>query len=211
MGTEKNFEKLQYITRGETQEMVLAECRAFLDGGGRWVQLRMKGAQAEVVVAAGRALRELCDEYGAMLTVNDNPMLVSNIAADGVHVGSSDMPVAEARKLVGEGVVGATANTFDDVVRLVANGADYIGLGPFRFTTTKKNLSPVLGIEGYLNIVKNCKERGIKVPIIAIGGVEVEDVAAILATGVHGIAVSGAIGAQADPTLATAKFLEQIR
>lgn len=206
----KSDKKVQYITRGGSMEAVLAECKAFLDGGGRWIQLRMKGAEWELIVAVGRALKTLCTEYEAMLIINDNPKLVSEIGADGVHVGSSDMPVSQAREVIGDGIVGATANTFEDVARLVAEGADYIGLGPYRFTTTKKNLSPVLGVEGYRGIMERCREIGINVPIVAIGGVEVEDVASILATGVCGIAVSGAIGAQVDPKTATQRFVEAV-
>ena len=106
----------------------------------------------------------------------------------------------EARKLLGKDrVIGATANTFEDIVEHVKNGVDYIGLGPFRFTTTKQNLSPVLGLEGYREIMAKCTVAGITVPVFAIGGIEKEDVAELMETGISGIAVSGLIASSSDP------------
>ena len=111
-----------------------------------------------------------------------------------VHLGKNDMPVDEARKMLGRGrIIGGTANTFADVERLSRQGADYIGCGPFRFTTTKKNLSPVLGLEGYRDITAQMKAHDIQLPIVAIGGILHRDIPAIMQTGVTGIAVSGAI------------------
>ena len=114
--------------------------------------------------------------------------------ADGVHLGKNDMPVDEARKMLGRNrIIGGTANTFEDVERLSRQGADYIGCGPFRFTTTKKNLSPVLGLEGYRSITAQMKAHDILLPIVAIGGILHQDIPAIMQTGVTGIAVSGAV------------------
>ena len=85
------------------------------------------------------------------------------------------------------------ANTFDDIERLSRQGADYIGCGPFRFTTTKKNLAPVIGIEGYRDIIEKMEAAGIDLPVVAIGGITADDIDDILATGVRGIAVSGTV------------------
>ena len=104
------------------------------------------------------------------------------------------MPVAEARQVLGEGfLIGGTANTFEDIVRHYQGGADYIGCGPFRFTTTKQNLSPVLGLQGYANLMQQMKETDIHLPVVAIGGITRQDIPDILRTGVHGIALSGAV------------------
>ena len=102
------------------------------------------------------------------------------------------------------------ANTFDDIERAVADGADYIGLGPFRFTTTKKKLSPVLGIEGYADILNKCRDRGFNVPIVAIGGITLKDIAAIVQTGVSGVAVSGTILKAENPSEMTARIVEAL-
>ncbi len=99
------------------------------------------------------------------------------------------MPVAEARGILGkEFIIGGTANTFDDVKMHYKAGADYIGCGPFRFTTTKKDLSPVLGLEGYRSIILQMKEANIHLPIVAIGGITLEDIPSIMETGITGIA-----------------------
>ena len=90
-------------------------------------------------------------------------------------------------------IIGGTANTFEDVKAHHEASANYIGCGPFRFTTTKKNLSPVLGLDGYRHIVKQMKDANIQLPIVAIGGITAEDIPAIMQTGVTGIALSGTI------------------
>ena len=89
--------------------------------------------------------------------------------------------------------MGATPNTFDDLYAAVKDGADYVGLGPFRFTATKKNLSPVLGEEGYREIIAKCDDVGIHIPVVAIGGITEKDVPSIMRAGARGIAVSSAI------------------
>ena len=114
--------------------------------------------------------------------------------ADGVHLGKQDMPPAEARALLGPGfIIGGTANTFADIERLAVAGVDYIGLGPFRFTTTKQNLSPVLGLAGYADLLAQCRAAAINIPLIGIGGITLPDVAPLLGLGLHGVAVASAI------------------
>ena len=87
------------------------------------------------------------------------------------------MSPSDARKILGNGyIIGGTANTLDDIERLIKEGVDYIGLGPFRYTETKKNLSPILGIGGYKKILTACKEKGYTIPIVAIGGITKNDI-----------------------------------
>ena len=132
--------------------------------------------------------------------------------ADGVHLGKNDMPVDEARRLLGhDKIIGGTANTFEDIERLHRQGTDYIGCGPFRFTTTKKSLSPVLGLEGYKRIVSDMKAHGIDLPIVAIGGILKSDIADIMQTGVTGIAVSGGILNAESPTEEMKQFISLIK
>ena len=132
--------------------------------------------------------------------------LVHRLGADGVHLGKNDMPPREARALLGpQKIIGATANTFGDIRRAAAQGADYIGLGPFRFTRTKEKLSPILGIEGYREILARCAEQGIRLPVVAIGGITAADVDALMATGIAGIALSGALLNAENPAEETKK------
>ena len=136
----------------------------------------------------------MCRDVGATFIIDDRVELVKELGADGVHLGKNDMPISEARKVLGSAfIIGGTANTFEDVKAHYEASANYIGCGPFRFTTTKKNLSPVLGLEGYRHIVEQMEEANIHLPIVAIGGITAEDIPAIMQTGVTGIALSGTI------------------
>lgn len=198
---------LQFITHRTNRYDEIAGTRAVLAGGCRWVQLRMKEASDEEYLRVGHEIARLCRTAGAVFLLDDRVHLVRALGADGVHLGRHDMPVDEARRLLGAGYrIGATANTFADIERAAALGADYIGLGPYRFTETKRNLSPVLGLEGYRTIAAQCRATGIALPTVAIGGIEAADVAALLAAGVDGIALSGALLRADDPAAETQKI-----
>ena len=185
---------IQFITHTNSRYGYTDGARMALEGCCRWIQLRMKGATDDEVRPIAHEIRKLCTEYNAKFILDDRVNLVIDTGADGVHLGKNDMPVDEARKMLGRNkIIGGTANTFEDVERLSRQEADYIGCGPFRFTTTKKNLSPVLGLEGYRDITAQMKAHDIQLPIVAIGGILHQDIPAIMQTGVTGIAVSGAI------------------
>ncbi len=200
--------ELQFITHYTDRYTYFDSARMALAGGCRWIQLRMKEATEEEVEKEAIRVQDLCRQYGATFIIDDHVALAKKLHADGVHLGKKDMPIAEARKLLGKDfIIGGTANTFEDVQMHYAAGADYIGCGPFRFTTTKKNLSPVLGLEGYRNIVSRMKEAGINLPIVAIGGIAFEDIPAIMQTGVSGIALSGSILRADDPIAETRRII----
>ena len=200
---------IQFISHSNERCSYLDGIRLALEGGCKWVQLRMKNAPDEQVAQLGVQARGLCDRYGSKLILDDRVNLVVQTGADGVHLGKNDMPIAQAREILGPGkIIGGTANTFEDIVAHWKSGADYIGCGPFRFTTTKKNLSPILGLEGYRDIVARMKDAGITLPLVAIGGITAEDIPAILETGVDGIAVSGTVLRAEDPAAEMAKLIE---
>ena len=200
--------ELQFITHFTEKYSYYDSARMALEGGCRWIQLRMKDASPEEVEQEALRVQALCRTYHATFIIDDHVELVKKLHADGVHLGKHDMPVAEARRLLGNGfIIGGTANTFDDVKMHYEAGADYIGCGPFRFTSTKKNLSPILGLEGYRRIVSQMKEAGINLPIVAIGGITREDIPAILQTGVTGVALSGTILRADNPAEETRRIL----
>ena len=202
---------IQFITHSNNRYGYVDGARLALEGGCRWVQLRMKEATEAEFMAAAAEIGRLCKEHGATFVLDDHVEWVENTGADGVHLGKNDMPIDEARKILGsDKIIGGTANTFEDVERLYRQGADYIGCGPFRFTTTKKNLSPVLGLEGYQHIVDQMKSHGINLPIVAIGGILESDIKSILATGVSGIAVSGGILNAENPAEEMQRFLKLV-
>lgn len=199
---------LQFITHTTERYGYVEGAIEALNGGCKWIQLRMKGADADDIRRAVDKLKPLCQEKGAILILDDHVELTSQLDIDGVHLGKNDMPPAEARALIGEKyIIGGTANTFDDIKNLVAQGVDYIGLGPFRYTETKQNLSAILGIEGYKNILSQCRAAGITTPIVAIGGIEPDDIPTIMQAGVSGIALSGAILRSDNPAETTHKII----
>ena len=202
---------LQFITHTNEQYDYYTSARAALEGGCRWIQLRMKEADDDTILAVGHRLRTLCNHYGATLILDDKVELVDTIKADGVHLGKNDMPPAEARRLLGDkAIIGGTANTIDDIGHLVASGVNSIALGPSRSTQTNKKLSPILGIEGYRHILQQCHERGYSLPIVAIGGIELDDIPVLMATGISGIALSGTILRAANPIEETQKIINCI-
>lgn len=188
------FSKLQYISQGETGTDQIANIRDTLDAGCKWVQLRFKSAGESELAATAEQVKKLCDSYKATFIINDHVQLAQTIDASGVHLGLSDMPVTEARQMLGtDKIIGGTANTLEDVLSRVEEKCDYIGLGPFRFTHTKKNLSPILSLAGFEKIMTAIDLKSIHTPVYAIGGILSEDVESIMRTGVYGVAVAGEI------------------
>jgi thiamine-phosphate pyrophosphorylase len=193
--------KLHYISQPAIDGSHITAIKNALDAGCRWIQLRVKDAQEADVLAYAVEAVALCRPYGAKLIVNDFPEIALKAGADGVHLGLEDMPVSKAREIVGNKfIIGGTANTISHVLARIAEGVDYIGLGPFRFTTTKKKLSPILGLDGYTDIMNEIQNAGVKTPVIAIGGIETNDIPHIMRTGIYGVAISGAITHAADRT-----------
>ena len=185
---------VQFITHTAPGLDYEASAMLALEGGCQWIQLRMKQAADSEVEPIARHLLAACREHGATFIIDDRAELATAIEADGVHLGQHDMPVQEAREFLGHGfIIGGTANTLDDVRRLHRASADYIGAGPFRFTTNKEGLAPILGLEGYAQLVAGMEAEHIRLPLCAIGGITLADIPALLATGVKGVAVSGAV------------------
>lgn len=206
---------IQFITHANNRYDYLDGVRMALEGGCRWIQLRMKDASEEEILKTAESTRKLCRQYDAVFLLDDYVELVERTGADGVHLGKNDMPIDEARRLLGKDkIIGGTANTFEDVKRIYSAGADYIGCGPFRFTTTKKKLSPILGLVGYRRIIEQMTAYGINIPVIAIGGILLQDVPDIMQTGVSGVAVSGAIlNANNDdnPVTTMKRFINELK
>ena len=203
---------LQYITDHKEGVSIPEQVEAVCKGGCRWVQLRMKEADREEFIRVGRTVKEICKRHGALFLVNDNVDIALELDADGVHLGKEDMDPLEARRILGYSkIIGGTCNTFEDVVTRFRQQVDYIGLGPFTYTSTKKRLSPVLGLEGYQKIMEACQEEGIYLPVHAIGGIREDDIQPILSTGVTGIALSSLLKNSEDITGKTREMVEQLK
>ena len=197
-----NFEniKIHYIThksdKYKPHELAEAACKA----GIKCIQLRMKNSGDEDIIAEGHKIREICNKYNAIFILNDKLELADIVKADGVHLGKEDMNIRQAREIAGKKmIIGATANTFQDILNAYNNSADYIGLGPFRETFTKEKLSPVLGADGLKNIIDKCNKNNIKIPVYAIGGIKKENIRDLSETGISGVALSSAITDAGNP------------
>lgn len=204
--------KLHYITQevpGKTHWQLAEEaCKA----GVNWIQLRVKNTTETEYLSIARKTQAVCLSYGVTLIINDNVAIAHAIRAHGVHLGKNDMEVDAARKILGDdAIIGGTANTMEDIQKAYLKGASYIGLGPYRFTTTKEKLSPILGLEGYQRIMKQMKEEQINIPVVAIGGLQPADVTGLVGAGLHGVAIGSAIGLSADMPAAVAAFKQQLK
>lgn len=183
--------KLHYISRGSSVTEHIDNILKACSNGAELVQLRLKNYSLEAVLEAGFEARRITSEHDVILIINDHYKVAKQVRADGVHLGKNDACPAVVRRFLGdEFIIGGTANTKEDCEVLINKNVDYIGLGPYRFTQTKKNLSPLLGINGYRNILSSLKST---IPIIAIGGITLNDIKEVLSTGVFGIAASGEI------------------
>lgn len=191
--------KLQYISQGKSPGDHLTNSKAALDAGCSWIQLRMKQQPEATVLQVAAEVKRCCEAYNAVFIVNDFVHVAHEVDAHGVHVGLSDMAVQAARQILGNGkIIGGTANTLEDVRKRIGEQCDYIGLGPFRFTTTKEKLSPILGTQGYKIIMQALAAEKATIPVYAIGGITADDLDTIMETGVHGVALSGVITNAAD-------------
>ena len=201
---------VQFISHYSERYSYLDSIQLALEGGCRWIQLRMKDATDDEVRPIAVEAQKLCRAYGAKFIIDDRVALVRELGADGVHLGKNDMPIREARRLLGPGfIIGGTANTFEDAKAHYEASADYIGCGPFRFTTTKQKLAPVLGLDGYRHIIQQMRAANITIPVVAIGGITKDDIPAILQTGITGIALSGTV-LRADDPIAEMKHIINI-
>ena len=207
-----NNYRLQFITHYSEKYTYIESARMALEGGCRWIQLRMKDTDTSLVEDTAIVIQKMCKDYGATFIVDDHVLLAKKINADGVHLGKNDMPIAEARKALGNSfIIGGTVNSFEDILNtLQSTTPDYFGCGPFRFTATKKNLAPILGCEGYQAIVEKMKNMNINIPLIGIGGIEKSDIPMLLESGLTGIALSSSILKACNPIKEMRDIVEMI-
>src|ERR1700744_3520090 len=152
--------RLYFITMDDAPTDHLQQVETACKAGIRWIQLRMKQAGDEEVRETALAAKRICADHGCTLIIDDRVAVAVAVDADGVHLGKEDMTVSEARRLLGESkIIGGTANVLEDILEHYRQGADYIGLGPYRYTTTKKKLSPILGLEGYRQIMDRLQQE----------------------------------------------------
>ena len=205
-----NIASFQYLTQDMThrshEEQVHIACKA----GIRWIQLRIKTQSFEDWLKTAKEVRRITNDFNATLIINDSVEIAGRAEANGVHLGKEDMSWEEARKILGdEKIIGHSVHSWEELGSAKDFDVDYFGIGPFRFTSTKKNLDPVLGLEGIREITMKAKRSGITKPLIAIGGIQRDDVRPLMEAGLHGVAVSSAINMSGNPEDSIRAFLNQ--
>jgi thiamine-phosphate pyrophosphorylase len=155
--------------------------------------------------------REITAEFGAQLIINDHIEIANKVGADGIHLGQCDRTTKEARSILGEdAIIGRTCNTLKEIIEACENRIDYVGVGPLRFTSTKEVLSPSIGFEGFKEMVIGLEKAGITVPIIAIGGIKIDDFEELKKCGVHGVAIASLINGAVDIGIQSEKVLSAL-
>jgi thiamine-phosphate pyrophosphorylase len=169
--------------------------RLAIKGGADSIQLRDKNASDDELVSVARGVLAVCRDSGVPLLINDRVHVAAEVDADGVHLGRTDMPIEEARKILGRAaVIGGSAGTLEDAVDVENAGADYVGFGHIFPTGSKSKPGEPVGL-GELGRV--CNSVGI--PVIAIGGISADNVGDVAAAGTWGVAVIGAVCGAEDP------------
>jgi len=193
------------ITDQQSNPVELA--RMALEGGARMVQLRRKSASGRDLFEWAVRIQALCREYEALFIVNDRLDIALAAHADGVHLGQQDMPVASARALLGpETLIGVSVSTPSEAAKAAEAGADYLGVGHIFPTSSKEKPMPPIGTGAIRPIIE---ASGL--PVIAIGGIELQNVAEVIKAGASGVAVISAVSGSADPVAATRELVKRIR
>lgn len=205
------MERLLYISQGKDPSEHIVNIRRMLDGGCKWVQLRIKNITAEELLPYADKAKIYCEEYQADFSINDYPEVARDVEAWGLHLGLQDIAVDEARTITGGNIkIGGTVNTIEDVRQRIKEGVDYLGLGPLRFTKTKQNLSPVLGFEGVNELMEFININDYKLPVIVVGGVIKPDVRDLLNSGVYGVGIATELTSADFPEDIISKIKEDI-
>lgn len=191
-----------WLKPGETLVEVV---EILLKAGVTCVQLREKEAEDALILQEAQELKELCHRYGVPFLVNDRPDLAQAVGADGVHVGQEDTGLVEARNLLGaNALLGGSAHTVEEALAAQAAGADYLGCGAVFGSGTKHNVSQ-MSLETLTAIC-----QAVDIPVVAIGGVSLDNLPLLAGTGIAGVAVISGLFAAADKTEAAQAFLRQL-
>ena len=191
--------RLYVITDGRLKDEI-ETVRLALEGGATSIQLRMKNASTRKIVETGKKIRRITKGYDSLFFVNDRVDIALAVNADGVHLGQEDMPVKIAKEIAPNLIVGVSATNLNEAIEAERNGADYIGAGSVFPTNTKED-AKLMGLEELKKIVEH-----IRIPVVAIGGINHKNAEEVLATGVDGIAVISAIVGANDVRDATKRM-----
>ena len=207
----KFIEKLQFITHDIEQLSHIEQAQIACEAGAKWIQYRCLTKNDDDLLQDINVIAEICDDWGATLIVTDHIHLHGKADIQGFHIEDMDADFNALREQLGEAVtIGGSANTIDGLRRIANEGVDYAGFGPFTTTTTKPNNAPLLGVKGYADAVLALKDKNIDLPILAVGGITLDDIDGLMATGIFGIAASSAINQAEDLRSAYLDFYDKI-
>ncbi|WP_316792724.1 thiamine phosphate synthase [Pedobacter frigoris] len=207
----KFIEKLHFITHDIEQLTHIEQAQIACETGAKWIQYRCLTKSDDELLKDINAIAEICDDWGATLIVTDHIHLNGKADIQGFHIEDMDADFLKIRAQLGEAItIGGSSHTIEGLIRLNKEGVDYAGLGPFYETTTKPNSFPLLGIDGYQKIMLELKDQQIDLPVLAVGGVKIDDVDALMQTGIFGIAASAAINQSENMRDAYASFYDKI-
>jgi len=208
----REIASLHYLTQDMPHRPHEEQVRIACEAGVEWVQLRVKNKSHHEWLEIAQRVKLVTDKFNVALIVNDSVEIAGAVDADGVHLGQEDLSPIDARKILRDKkIIGFSTHSFEEILAAKNFDVDYFGLGPFRFTSTKEKLDPVLRIEGITEIVQKIRANGITKPIVAIGGIQLKDVSELLLTGVDGVAISSAINGADDPKEMARQFLKQLQ
>lgn len=207
----KYIEKLHYITHDIANFSHVEQAQLACEAGAKWIQYRCLSKADTELLEEIKAIAEICDDWGTTLIVTNHINLNGKADIQGFHIEDMDADFIALRKLVGiDRTLGGSANSIDGLLRLAKEGADYACFGPFAISETKPNNYPIVTLEDYKKATDRLNEQGINLPILAVGGITLYDVEALMQTNIHGIAVAGAINNADDFIQAYQDFYDMV-
>jgi thiamine-phosphate pyrophosphorylase len=204
----KYISKFHYLTQDLPNRSHIKQAHIACEAGANWLQYRCLTKSDEELIAEINEIAEICDDWGATLILTKHYHLLDKVDAQGVHIEDFDADLAAIRAKIGDDkTLGASATNIERLLSIQAIGVvDYCGYGPFAYTNTKLNDKPLLGLEGYSLL----QSHQIELPVIAVGGIQINDVVPLMQTGIYGIAVSAAINLADDPAVAVKEIYKKI-
>ncbi|MEJ7694484.1 thiamine phosphate synthase [Daejeonella sp.] len=208
----KYISRFHYLTQDLPHRSHIEQTEIACKAGANWIQYRCFSKDNDELIAEVHQVASICDDWGATLILTDHYHLLDKVDAQGVHLENMQADLKSIRNIISdEKTLGASANSIADIQRIADSGVvDYIGCGPFGHTTTKPNNYPILGVTGYESIVQEMNKRDLEIPVLAVGGVTIDDVENLLSTGIYGIAVSAGVNLAEDPAASLKEFYRRV-
>ena len=208
----KYIEQLHYITHDIPHLTHIEQVQLACEAGAKWIQYRCLSKADDELLTDINEIAAICDDWGTTLIVANHIHLNGKADIQGFHIEDMDADFIALRKQVGDDfTLGGSANTLEGLIRIAKEGADYAFLGPFAASETKPNSYPPITVVHYKSITDELKKSGEDLPVLAIGGIKIYGVEALMQTGIYGIAVSGAINFADDFIEAYQDFYEAVK